>query len=124
MNANDVTLIIDSLCEKLALGAQNVGQLVPQLAQYKISIDITMLVLALLAAIVSVFAIIVSFKCRDDKSVFHALYLSDWDASFGALGSVFLISSIIMVAVNVVDVVGWISAPDLKAILYIIARLK
>ena len=120
MNANDVNLVINNICEKLGIGINNIEQLVPELVKMQIANNIICSIcFGVLTVILVKIAMSVVRKAKD----VDRFYRDDVYIGAGALGIISVIGFIITMT-QVADTIMWILAPRAMSIKYMLEMIK
>ncbi len=124
MNSQDVSKIIETICNKFGIAANSFSDFVPELAKYKISTDIFMMIVSAFVVVLSIMAIWKVFlKVKEsiedeDSSYFE---YEDFPLKFG--GILILIFTIRFIGLAN-DLVGWISSPQASAVNYVLSYFE
>lgn len=120
MDANQVNQVIDNLCSKLGMGVDSVAQLVPSFARLKIGLNGYWIVVSLIVFVVS--ALIFKKLIKD----FYEVDYGSQEMRVG-IGFVLAVIDIVFIMVFLVcsyELVGWVMAPDIRTIEYIMNMIK
>lgn len=129
MNSNDVVLVIDTICEKLGIAAEAAAQIVPRLAMAHIAEQCATILLLLVGMVVCCVVIrkVYVFVKRDVDESDSMFCDTVWDSPgfvfVAALTCMFVVVAVIALFILIPDTVGWIVAPDAKAVQYVISMI-
>ena len=118
--SEEVTKIINALCEKLGVGAT---YLIPELAKKSIAQDIAMIIIC--TAVVIVMALVIKTILNGFDKSDYSNYIDMFDKAFAiAIPVIVLGISFIICAASICDFVGWLASPTAMAIEKITGMIK
>lgn len=109
MSANEINETINNICGKFGTAA---SELVPQLAKYRIAVDSVGVFVCVVLIILFAVAMRAIWKKADELD-------SDEVSVFIGVPFMALVVSVVIGIGFLVAIVGWVAAPDMKAIEYI-----
>lgn len=110
--SEDVTKIIDALCEKLGVAGK---YLIPELARKNIAQDVAAIILS--AVVVLVMAMVIR-RIHEKKGA------DMFDTTYAIVAMIVIGIAFIVFAVFVCDLVGWLASPTAMAIEQITGMIK
>lgn len=126
MDLKDINLIIDNICDKLGIAANNIYQLVPQLAHYKMGVS---LFGAAISLIVFIYAFSVAtrlLRCDKEDSKWHYMskHYEEEACIYFLVGGIASVVSFISFCYYAYEAIAWGVAPDVKAIEFVLSKFN
>lgn len=129
MNSKEVIEVIETICDKLGIAINSFSDFVPNLAKYKISTDLFMLIISTVIIVLSLITIKRVFghakRALENSGSFYCDYAdfpSVWLSSI--VGGGLILFFVFTFVLRAKSLVGWIASPQASAVNYILSYFQ